>query len=129
MTSPLAAVAAVVVALAGGRLAATPLKVVLVAPGHTPKINVHVNYSVHATRGGKPVKAKITEQIVDPIGGVHPVDYGTTKNPIKNRPFTGVFRDFMIWPSSTRGLPLTWRIVVVAGTAKKTIDYKVTPKG
>ena len=26
--------------------------------------------------GGKPVAATVTEQIVDPIGGVHPVEFG-----------------------------------------------------
>jgi hypothetical protein len=120
----LAAVALASVALAG----AAPVKVVLAAPGHAPKVNVHLNYSVRATQGGKPVAAKLTEEIIDPIGGKHPVTYGTTKKVIKNWPFHGVFRDFIVWPAATRGLPLTWRIVVVVGSTKRTINYKVTPR-
>src|SRR5262245_40796442 len=62
------------------------LKVTLTAPGHTPTIGKRWTYSVHATNGGKPAAARITAEIVDPIGGTHPVDFGTTKKPLVNRP-------------------------------------------
>jgi hypothetical protein len=109
-------------------LAAAPLKVTVTAPGHSPPVGVHWKYSVAATIDRRPVKGLITEVIVDPIGGVHPILYGTTKNPIKNRPFKGVFRDFIIWPKSTRGIPVTWRITVVVGKTKRVVNYKITPR-
>jgi hypothetical protein len=101
--------------------------VTLTAPGHTPKINTHWNYVVRVTDGGKPVSARITAQIVDPIGGKHPVEFGKSTKTITNWPFKGVFRDFIIWPPSSRGVPLTFRIVVRVGSVGKTIKYVVTP--
>jgi len=107
--------------------AAAPVKVAVTAPGHTPKINTHWNYTVRATRGGKLVAGKITEQIVDPIGGTHPVEFGKSTKDITNWPFNGVFKDFIIWPASSRGIPLKLRIVVKVGAAKSTVTYAVTP--
>ena len=105
-----------------------PLKVTIAAPGHSPKINTHWNYAVRATVGGKPVAGKITAQIVDPIGGRHPVEFGKSTKNITNWPFKGVFRDFIIWPpDSAVGLPLTFRVTVVAGKVRRTVDYRVTP--
>jgi hypothetical protein len=109
-------------------VAASPLKVTVTAPGHAPPVGVRWNYSVAATVGGRGVKGLITEAIVDPIGGVHPVLYGTTKRPIKNLPFKGIFRDFIIWPKSTRGVPVTWRITVVVGKTTRVVNYKITPR-
>lgn len=109
-------------------LAAAPVSVTVTATGHTPPVGKRLNYSVSAKVGGKPVKALLTEQIIDPIGGVHPVTYGTTKKVIKNWRFTGVFRDFILWPSSTRGVPVTWRFIVVVGKTKRIVNYKITPK-
>ncbi len=106
---------------------AASLHVTLTAPGHTPKINTHWNYVVRATDGGKPVSARITAQIVDPIGNAHPVEFGKNTKTITNWPFTGVFRDYIIWPPSSRGVPLTLRIVVRAGSVRKIIKYMVTP--
>ena len=117
-----------VAALAAATLAASPLKATLTAPSHTPKVNAHWNFVVRATSGGKPVKARLTAQIVDPIGGVHYVERGPTTQKIKNWPFTGVYRDYIIWPSSSRGIPLTLRLTVVAGAGRKVIDYPVVPR-
>lgn len=108
-------------------LAAAPVKVTVTAPGHAPPVGVRWNYSVAATVNRRPVKGRITEVIVDPIGGTHPILFGTTKTPIRNRPFRGVFRDFIIWPKSARGVPVTWRITVVVGTTKRVVNYKITP--
>src|SRR5712691_13393188 len=93
-------------ALAVALIAVAPLKATLDAPGHTPKVNTHWNYAVHATRAGKPVAARLTAQIVDPIGGRHPVEFGASTKKVTNWPFRGVFRDYVIWPSSSRGVPL-----------------------
>lgn len=115
--------------LAAGAAAVAPLHATLTAPGHTAKVGTHWNYAVHATRGGKPVAARLTEQIVDPIGGRHPVTYANTRKPITNWPFKGTFRDYIIWPRSSRGVPLTLHLVVRSRGTTKVIKYVVTPHG
>jgi hypothetical protein len=120
-----ATLAALVVAFAG---AATPLKATLSGLSHTPTVKARHYYTVRATEAGKPVSAKLTEIFVDPLGGKHPVTYGTTSRPIKNWPFKGTFRDFLVFPASGRGVTLTFRLTVVAGKAKTTINFKVTPR-
>jgi hypothetical protein len=119
---------AVALVAAGGVLATSaPVKVALVAPGHSPKTNAHWNYSVTVERAGKPAAATITAQIVDPIGGTHLVQFGLTTKYVKAFPFTGTFRDFVIWPPESRGIPLTFRLTVKSGPATKVIAYHVTP--
>lgn len=113
-------------ALLGAAVVAAP-QVTLTAPSHAPKINIHWNYVVRATVGGKPASAKITAQIVDPIGGVHPVQFGKNTKNITNWPFKGVFRDYIIWPPSSRGVPLKLRIIVRVGSIRRIITYLVTP--
>jgi hypothetical protein len=120
------AAALLAVPLALGRDAA--VKVTLDAPGHTAKIGKRWTYAVHAKSAGKPVAGKLTVEIVDPLGGAHPVDFAATKKPIVNRPFKGVFRDYVLWPAEARGFPLTFRVTVVAGGARKVIRYTVTPR-
>ncbi len=115
--------------LAGSLLVAAAVQVTLTAPGHTPKINTRWYYVVHATQGGKPVSARLTAQIVDPIGGSHPVTFRNSARTITNWPFKGTFRDFVIWPASSRGVPLKLRVVVRAGGVRKVITYVVTPHG
>ncbi len=107
---------------------ATTPTVKLSAPGHTPKIKVHWNYTVSVTEGGKPVAAKLTEQIVDPIGGVHAVQVGPSTKNITNMPIKGVYRDYIIWPADSRGVPLTFRVTVQVGKAKKVVNYQVTAR-
>ena len=127
LTTLLGATAAL--AAAGGVFAAgAPVGVTVTAPGHTPKINKHWNYSVKVTQSGKVVHAKLTEAIVDPIGGSHPVQFGTSTKNITNWPFNGVFKDFMVWPASSRGIPLRLRITVKVGTVTKVVNYAVTPR-
>jgi hypothetical protein len=113
--------------LAGSLLVATPPRVTLTAPTHTPKINTRWYYTVRATEAGKPVAGRLTAQIIDPIGGSHPVQFGSSTKNITNWAFTGRFRDFIIWPASSRGIPLKLRVVVKVGTAKRTVSYAVTP--
>jgi hypothetical protein len=123
------AVHAAGLAAAGGLLAgASPTQVALHAPGHSPKIKTHWKYSVSVTNAGRPAKATITAQIVDPIGGVHPVAFGLTTRNITSFPFTGTFKDFVIWPASSRGIPLTFRLTVKSGPTRKVIAYQVTPR-
>jgi hypothetical protein len=119
------AITAVALALAGG----SAVKVTLSAPTHRPKINVHWAYAVRATRDGKPVAARITAQIVDPIGGVHPVQFGQSTKNITNFRFRGVFRDYVIWPAESRGFTLKLRAIVVGKGFRKVLVYAVTPRG
>jgi hypothetical protein len=116
------------IVLAGMLLVATPPHVTLAAPTHTPQINVRWYYTVRATRDGKQAAGKLTAQIVDPIGDVHPVQFGTTTKNITNWAFTGRFRDFILWPASSRGIPLRLRVIVKVGTTKRTLTYAVTPR-
>jgi hypothetical protein len=115
--------AAGAIALSGGAA-----QVTLTAAGHTPKIKVHWPYSVKVTQGGKPVAAKVSVAIVDPIGGVHPVQFGVSKKYVTNWPFKGTFSDYLIWPpSSAVGVPLTVRATVKIGKTTKVVSYVVTP--
>jgi hypothetical protein len=117
----------IVVAL--GLMVLSPLQVTLTAPGHTPTVNTRWGYAVRATSQGRPVTARITAQIVDPIGGSHFVQFGKTTKNVVNWRFKGEFHDFIIWPRSSRGIPLKLRITVRTATAKKIVAYAVIPRG
>ena len=104
------------------------------AHGHAPKIGEsseigpHWPYTVSVTRAGKPVAARLTMQIVDPLGGVHAVDKGPTTEPITNVPIRGVYRDYMVFPPESRGVPLKIRVTVVAAGVRRALVYVVTPR-
>jgi hypothetical protein len=127
-----------VLAIAGAALAVTatalavttsPFKTTLTAGTHHPAINTRWPYAVKVVdANGKPVAARITVAVVDPIGGVHPTLYyvSTTKY-VTNIPFKGTFRDAVKWPPEAKGYPLTFRVTVKVGTAKKVLKYVVTP--
>jgi hypothetical protein len=121
-------VVAALLAVAPAHGGTAGVKVKLVAPTHSPRIVVKWRYTVRATVGGKPAAARVTAQIVDPLGGVHPVELGDTKTKIVVRRFRGVFRDFVRWPAESRGIPLTFRVTVLAGGKRKVISYRVTPR-
>jgi hypothetical protein len=110
------------------------LTVTFTAPGHAPRIGQSDSvgpkwfYVVRATRGGKPVRALLTMQIVDPLGSAHPVDVGPTTQPITRFPIVGRYRDYMIFPPESRGVPLKIRITVAADGAKRVLTYVVTPR-
>jgi hypothetical protein len=107
--------------------AASSFKATLGAPTHTPKVNAKWVYTVRATDlKGKPVKAMITAQIVDPVGGVHAVEYGCCKRKfVTSRPFTGVFRDYVQFPPESQGFKLTFRVIVKALGARRVLSYWV----
>jgi hypothetical protein len=116
--------AAGALALSGGAA-----KVTLTAAGHSPKIKIHWPYTVTATSGGKPAAARISVAIVDPIGGVHPVQFGASKKYVTNWPFKGKFSDYLIWPpDSAVGVTLVVRATVKIGKTTKVVSYKVTPR-
>ena len=61
-------------------------------------------YSVRVTDPtGHPIAARITSQIVDPLGTVHPVEFdGTGHNPfVNNYDFFGNFCDSVHFPKSS----------------------------
>jgi hypothetical protein len=104
------------------------LHVTFTGANHRPKVNTHWKFSVTATLDGKPAQAKLTLQIVDPIGGVHIVQGGPTTQNLRNWPFTGAYRDYIIWPTSSRGIPLVLRATVTVGTQRRVVKYAVTPR-
>ncbi len=114
---------------AGALLVASPVQVTITAPTHSPKIKTHWAYTLKATSAGKSVSGKITVQIVDPLGGVHPVEFGANTKVIKNIPFKGTFSDYMVFPASGQGVPLTIRFTLHIGTTTKVVSYTVTPSG
>lgn len=120
--------AAAKLTVAASLIAAAPVTATVSSPSHTPKINTHWYYTVRAMQDGKLVAGKLTAQIVDPVGGVHPVVFGSTTKLISNSPFKGSIRNFIIWPASSRGIPLKVRVIVKVGTTKHTISYAVTPR-
>jgi hypothetical protein len=107
---------------------AAPLKATLSAPTHKPKIGVKWFYTVRATVAGKPAAAKLTAQIVDPLGGKHAVQYRDTKKNIVNWPFKGRFRDYVIWTADSAGFPLSFRVKVTTASGTRTLNYVVTPR-
>jgi len=110
------------------------LTVTFSAPGHTPKIGQSEDvgpkwfYTVKVTRAGKPVRALLTMQVVDPLGTPHPVEVGPTTKPITRLPINGRYRDYLIFPPESRGIPLKLRITVVAGGVRRVVTYVVTPR-
>ena len=125
------AITAVVLAVTATALAATaaPFQATLAAGTHKPAINTRWPYSVKVVDAkGKPLSARITVVVVDPIGGVHPTLYylSTTKY-VTNIAFRGTFRDAVKWPPESRGYPLTFRVTIKVGTSKKVLKYVVTP--
>jgi hypothetical protein len=128
MRTKLAALAlALLVVPAAG--AAVGIKATLRAPTTQPKVDVKWPYSIKVTNlKGKAVRATLTAVVIDPLGTVHPMDYGPTgppnpgpPKPIKNWPFKGTFRDYIIFPqdatlaTSLGGLVLRWTVKVKLG--------------
>jgi hypothetical protein len=110
-------------------LATPAFHVTFTAPTHTPKVAARWNYTVTATdRAGKQLRARITAQVVDPFGGVHPVEYGSSTRNITNIRFTGTFRDYVEWPSESRGFKLTFRVTVTSGGKAVRTTYWVRPR-
>jgi hypothetical protein len=110
-------------------LAPPPFKVTLTAPTHTPRVNARWNYKVEAVdRAGRAVRGRITVQIVDPFGGVHPVEFGRTTRPIVNFRFAGTFRDWVEWPFESRGFRLTFRVTVTSAGKTVRRSYWVRPR-
>ena len=107
-----------------GRFRAT-----LGAPAHTPPVGAKKWwYVVRATAQGKPLHARLTVEVVDPLGTAHVAEVGTSTRKLLNFPFVGRYRDFAQWPASSRGFRLTFRVIVKAQGSSKTLTYWVRPR-
>ncbi len=125
MRPRLAALCVLALALPISAGAATGFNATFAAPTHTPKVNAKWFYTVRASRRGKPVRATITSQIVDPYGGIHAVEFGCCKRNVLNHPFTGVFRDYVQFPPEAQGFRLRFRVIVKALGARRVLTYWV----
>lgn len=122
----LLAAALVTFALAAPAVAAPPFRATLKAGTHTPAINVKWFWELKvADLQGRPLRATLTLQIIDPFGGVHPVEFGNSKRAIVNFAFRGRIRDFIRFPPESKGFRLTLRWTVKAKGAKRVLTYWV----
>ena len=118
------ALALPVVATAAGSLTVT-----FHATTHVPKVNTHWPWSITATSGGNPVAGTVTAKVVDPVGGVHAVEFGGVKNKfVTDVKFKGTFRDFVIFPPISKGIGVTFRVTVKTTLGKRVVTYPVTAR-
>lgn len=105
--------------------AAAPPRVVFHAPTHTPRINVRWPWSITvSTAAGKPLAARISVAIVDPIGGVHPVEYDCCKGKfITNVRIKGRFADKVIFPLASKGYRVMFRVTVKTALGRRVVNY------
>ena len=113
------ALALPVVATAAGSLTVT-----FHATTHVPKVNTHWPWSITATSGGNPVAGTVTAKVVDPVGGVHAVEFGGVKNTfVTNVKFRGRFSDFVIYPPISQGVRVTFRVTVKTALGRRVVNY------
>jgi hypothetical protein len=118
-----------VLALAAALIVLSPFKVSLDAPTHTPKVNARWFYTVTASdASGEPLKGRLTVQVLDPFGGIHPVEFGNTQRKIVNFSFTGRFRDYVKWPPESRGFRLRLRVTVASEGKAVRRTYWIRPR-
>jgi len=116
---------------AGSTVGARPVafRVSLSAPTHRPRVGSKWWYVVRAVDlRGRPLRGRLTVQVVDPLGTAHTAEVGTSTRKLLNFPFTGRYRDFAEWPAAARGYRLTLRVVVKAGGSSRTLAYWVRPQ-
>ena len=123
---------ALVAAASSSGASKLPFKATLTAAGHSPKAKSTWRYHVRVTDlKGHPIAARITSQIVDPLGTAHPVEFdGTGHNPyVKNFSFFGNFCDSITWPASSGvGVTLSFRTVITTAHGRIVLAYPVTPR-
>ena len=106
--------------------AAAPLTVVLKTGTHTPKVNAKWPWSITVSRAGKPLAATISAAVVDPIGGVHPVEYGCCKKKfITNVKIKGTFADYVQYPLAAKGYKVVFRVTVKTALGTRVVNYWV----
>lgn len=103
--------------------AAAPLTVVLKTGTHTPKVNAIWRWSVTATAAGKPVAGTVTAVVIDPLGGVHAVEYGCChKKFITNVRFKGTFHDYVQYPLAAKDYRVTFKVTVKTALGTKSVS-------
>ena len=119
----------IAIAVSALALQAVGFKATFIGGGHSPAINVRWPYTVKVTDlKGKPLAARITAVVIDPIGMVHPVEFFANKKTVTNYPIKGTFRDAILWPVESKGYLLTFRVTVRVGTTKRVLKYLLTPQ-
>ena len=121
------------IACAALAINSAPFTPTMTSTGHTPKVNTKWGYSIKVVDpAGKPIAATISAVVIDPVGGIHPVHLaGVGSTPGKvltNYAIRGTLSNSVVWPVTARGYPLTFRVIVRAAGAKRTIKYTVTPR-
>ena len=124
----LVVVALLAATAAGSARAAGPIKVTISAPVK-PKVNVPWAYSVKVVDArGKPIAARLSLVVIDPLGTAHPVEFFKKKTFVTNVAIKGVFRDKIIWPPASVGYPLKLRATAKAGGVKASKILALTVK-
>jgi len=123
----LAALVLLVLAFPLAAGAAPAFKVVFTATKHTPKVNERWPWSVKVTTtAGKPLAARISAVVIDPIGGAHPVAYDCcARKFITNVKIKGTFRDVVRYPLSAKGYRITFKVTVKTALGTKAVTYWV----
>jgi hypothetical protein len=123
----LAALVLVLLAFSPAAGAAPSFKVVFTASKHTPRVNERWPWSISVTTAAaKPLAATISAVVVDPIGGVHPVEYGCcAKKFVTNVKIKGTFRDFVQYPLSAKGYRITFKVTVKTALGTRAVTYWV----
>ena len=100
-------------------------RVVFHATTHTPKVNVRWPWSIAvSTQAGKPLPATISVVVVDPLGGVNPVEYDCCKGKfITNVKIKGRFADKVIYPLASRGFRVVFRVTVKTRLGTRAVNY------
>jgi len=103
---------------------ATP-RVVFRATTHTPKVNARWPWSIVVTTpAGRLLPATVSVTIVDPIGGVHPVEYGCCKGKfITDVTTRGRFADYVQYPPTAKAYRLTFRVMVKTRLGSRVVNY------
>ena len=115
------------VAAPSARTAAAPIALAFKPLADGPVVKVKWPYQLTATRAGKPVKGTLTVMLLDPLKQPHQV-MDDHEKPIKNRPFTGVFTDKILFPVQAQGFPLVLVFTVKSGAQKQVLELQVQPK-
>ena len=81
---------------------------------------------VVTTVAGKPIAGRVSVAIVDPLGGVHPVDYGCCDRKfITNVKFKGRFADYVRFPLTSKAFRIVFRVTVRTALGTRVIKYWV----
>jgi len=129
----LSVIAATVLGVAAAAAAAAfasgiVFRATLLAGTHRPAINTRWPYAVKVVDSkGRPLRARISVAVVDPIGGVHPTQFYVSTRYVTNIPFRGTFRDAVLWPPESRGYQLTFRVTLLVGKTRRVLKYLVVP--